>query len=387
MKMSYLKYRQCCINSIKLYYFIMKDVIIMENLFVFSPYIRINEKNNKKILINHLTAHAHVFGENEKKLLELGDQPRSISFLVETFSESIVNKWIQRKILLEYNSVWKENYANLVEIETSTVCNWNCKFCPNTFHTREKRFQSIELFEEIIRKSAAYGYIHYVTLHGYNEPTIDPLFLQRVNIIRKYNLKLVLFTNGTGLTKEVLHSLVDSGVLRNIYFNLPSVDPEIFILRTGYHNIEKILDHIQYTIDIGIKVMLSVQGTKEEQLSVLPAIKKRFPNVDIIAIPSFDRAGILDNQYNKNIYLNQTYLKGCGFALNTVHVGIDGEMYLCLEDFYKKTVYANISDGSLSQILQCEKLQELKRKVWGNIPAEGEFICRKCDLMKSAIND
>ena len=357
----------------------------MEKLFVCSPYIRITTMENKKVLINHLTARFHALGENEQKLLDFANQSLNMPLLIESFGENTVKKWIQRKVLLENHFIWKENCVNLVEIETSTVCNWNCKFCPNTFHTRERRFQSLELFEEIIRKSAEYGYIRYVTLHGYNEPTIDPLFFQRVDVIRKYGLKLVLFTNGTGLTKDALHSLIDSGILRNIYFNLPSVDPEIFILRTGYNHLEKILNHIQYAIDIGLKVVLSVQGTKEEQLSVVPAIEKRFPNIEIVAIPSFDRAGILDNQYNKKIYLDKTNLKGCGFVLTTVHIGIDGEMYLCLEDFFKKTTYANISDGSLSQILQCEKLQDLKRRVWGDIPAESDFLCRKCGLMKSAI--
>lgn len=356
----------------------------MDKLFVRSPYLHINkqENSNRSVLVNHLTARANVYNEKEKKLMEMGNTPCNLSLFINLFGEDTVKQWLQKKILLEQDSIWKENCATLVEIETSTVCNWKCQFCPNTFFKRKKRFQSLELFHDIIKKSADYGYIRYVSLHGYNEPTIDPLFLQRVDIIRKYKLKLVLFTNGTGVTKDILNSLANSGVLRSIYFNLPSVNPAIFIQRTGYKNPELIINHIQYAIDIGLKVIISVQGTKEEQLSELPLIEKKFPSAGITAIPSFDRAGVLKNYYNQDIHLNKRYLNGCGFVLTNVHIGIDGEMYLCLEDFFKKNVYANITDGSLSQILQCNKLQELKKKIWGDIYAEPDFICRKCIVMK-----
>ena len=184
------------------------------------------------------------------------------------------------------------------------------------------------------------------------------------------------------MTKPVLEFLAKSRIVKTIYFNLPSADRNTFILRTGYHHPERILHHIQSAIDMGFKVIISIQGTKEEQLAEASAIEERFPLAGITAIPSFDRCGILKNHYYNNVRLDNRFLKGCGFILTDVHVGLEGEMYLCLEDFYKKNIYANISDGSLKQILQCHDLQILKQKIWGHIPAEKDFICRKCVIMK-----
>ena len=82
-------------------------------------------------------------------------------------------------------------------------------------------------------------------------------------------------------------------IVKTIYFNLPSADRNTFILRTGYHHPERILHHIQSAIDMGFKVIISIQGTKEEQLAEASAIEERFPLAGITAIPSFDRCGIL----------------------------------------------------------------------------------------------
>jgi radical SAM domain protein len=356
----------------------------MEDLYICSPYLSTNEKtgNNRSVLINHLTARAVALGNNEVELLHSRHSPHHISFFLESFGTVVVDRWIQKKLLLPYHTVWEENCATLIEIETSTVCNWNCQYCPHTYHKRQRKYQSLELFKEIIRKASEYGHIRYVSLHGYNEPTIDPHFIDRISIIAAYNLKLALFTNGSGLTKPVLEFLAKSRIVKTIYFNLPSADRNTFILRTGYHHPERILHHIQSAIDMGFKVIISIQGTKEEQLAEASAIEERFPLAGITAIPSFDRCGILKNHYYNNVRLDNRFLKGCGFILTDVHVGLEGEMYLCLEDFYKKNIYANISDGSLKQILQCHDLQILKQKIWGHIPAEKDFICRKCVIMK-----
>ena len=95
----------------------------MEDLYICSPYLSTNEKtgNNRSVLINHLTARAVALGNNEVELLHSRHSPHHISFFLESFGTVVVDRWIQKKLLLPYHTVWEENCATLIEIETSTV--------------------------------------------------------------------------------------------------------------------------------------------------------------------------------------------------------------------------------------------------------------------------
>ena len=55
-----------------------------------------------------------------------------------------------------------------IYIEITNVCNLKCEFCPET--TRQKKFMSVEEFEEVISK--IYTYTNLVCLHVKGEPLL-----------------------------------------------------------------------------------------------------------------------------------------------------------------------------------------------------------------------
>ncbi len=169
----------------------------MDVLYVRSPYIQIIRKNDIKIRIyNHVTRQLNNISIDEYIYLDTYRTPSTIKN--KEYSESLV----QKKLLIPYQNMWNQLTFHRIEIETSTVCNWKCEFCPG--RTMERKAQHIDknLYRHILDKAIDYGSIKYVVLHGFNEPTIDPHFLFYVEELISRGFQLVLFTNGTGLTDE-----------------------------------------------------------------------------------------------------------------------------------------------------------------------------------------
>ena len=95
-----------------------------------------------------------------------------------------------------------------LEIETSTVCNWACEYYLAQNRLPIQKFISLPLFNYIIKEAIAYGKFCTIALHSYNEPTLNPNFIYYVEAIAQTDIKLVLYTKGSGLTDEILNFLL-----------------------------------------------------------------------------------------------------------------------------------------------------------------------------------
>lgn len=354
------------------------------NLVALSPYVRqINSRTSESIhLMNHLTSSVKKINISTWKYLKQCVYPMPLHVIKDEIGDENLNYLLLHDILFPYESIWKIHRARFIEIETSNYCNFHCAYCPNSIFASPKKSMSSELFEEIIKKSIEYQYVRFISLHGYNEPTIDPDFMNRIYIVKKYGLKLVLYTNGSGLTTDTLKQLKHTDIVRNIVFNLPSVNPKTYFKITGSNMLPHVLHIIQEANKLHFKINISVQGTKQEQESELPGIMQRFPNTAVKTVPSFDRGGILKNQYDNHINIQSPFLNGCGFILTDIHIDVNGNFYMCMEDYHKKFIYGNIRDGKISDIMESEKIVDLRKQVWGNKPAVDDLICRKCVLMR-----
>ena len=356
-----------------------------------------NNQNDRYICSPYLTKHPHLKGKLVNRLpyqiISLTDQQfevlrycgveRDYIDLVRSYGEEPLRKLIDKGLLLPSDRRWIVNKISKVEIETSTVCDWKCRYCPGAYIKREPKYMDMDFFEDILKKALDYG-ARFITLHGYNEPTIDPLFEQRVRLIKKYNLKLILFTNGSGLNDRLIQMLKDTNFLSSVVFNFPSADKDRLKAITGRDTLDKTCGIINKTICAGIRVKLSLQGTLESQRFELESVKKLFPSVEIITAATHDRAGALKNQYDNNLDIKSSHLAGCNFILTDFHIGIDGECYLCLEDSQKKYIMGNIKTNTIAEIVESDVAILLKKVIWGEIEAPKNFICRKCIIMKGA---
>ncbi len=83
-----------------------------------------------------------------------------------------------------------------VSLETHTVCNQKCYFCPVATKPRDSHFMPTELFERIVGELAAYREtLEGVFIINYNEPTVDPRFVDQCRAILAAGLPLSVNTN------------------------------------------------------------------------------------------------------------------------------------------------------------------------------------------------
>ncbi|MFQ9799299.1 MAG: radical SAM protein [Clostridia bacterium] len=103
-----------------------------------------------------------------------------------------------------------------------------------------------------------------MTFNFYNEPTLDIHFEERIAFLQGSGLKLIIHTNGSGLTKDRLMLLKESDLLEAIKFNFPVTDEKTFVKITGYHGYKKVVENIYTALNMGIPVSFVVNGKEIE---------------------------------------------------------------------------------------------------------------------------
>ncbi|MCX8131604.1 MAG: radical SAM protein [Clostridia bacterium] len=312
--------------------------------------------------------------------------PKDYNQLINCSSKKDIDYLINNKLIISIEDTWKLTNIENVEIEICAHCNWRCEYCPVSTQPKPPKKMSMDLFKQTIDKAVRHKTIKNVTFCFCNEPTLDKFFLERVKYLTTTDLKLRLHTNGSNLSKDMMNYLKETDVLAFVCFNLPSVVQDEFEKMTRYSNLDKVLRNIDYALGIGLPVTFSIQGTKKELEHNLPHIQQRFKEKfnKINSWETFDRAGLLDNRYCQNVNINGKLYGGCNWILNWLNVSVNGECYLCYNDYHQNYVLGNIADGEIEDILLTEKAISLRQYVFGKKEPDKDFICRKCITMKRA---
>lgn len=174
-----------------------------------------------------------------------------------------------------------------VQIETSSVCNARCVFCPNTSLKRRKNIMTDAVFEKILaRIREADLRIGQFVLHLNGEPLTDPALFSRVRRLKaEFPGASVRFTTNFSLaTEEEIEQILDCG-LDEIICSLNSVDPQKYreIMGLEYErtvgNIERLLARKRER-NSPLGVTLSIVAAEEDAEQVA-AFRERWRGVQI----------------------------------------------------------------------------------------------------------
>ena len=119
-------------------------------------------------------------------------------------------------------------------IEINGGCNYTCKMCPQTTPegktgARGKAWTSrmpIDEFERYVAECAEYG-LNVVNLDGSGEATVIKKLPEYISIVKKYNAKAVIFSNGMRMFGEFMEECVDAG-LDFFRFSIIGYDPDTY---------------------------------------------------------------------------------------------------------------------------------------------------------------
>ncbi len=117
------------------------------------------------------------------------------------------------KINAEQKKQLFEQFVCIVNLETSTLCNRKCDYCPLSIYDRgDQILMGDELYSQIISDLASISYHSTVSLNLYNEPLLDEKIFLRIQELRKKcpDCFIKFNSNGDYLTREILDKLVES---------------------------------------------------------------------------------------------------------------------------------------------------------------------------------
>lgn len=280
-------------------------------------------------------------------------------------------------------------------IETTSICNLSCTFCPPT--QRAKGFISVADFSKTLDQVKPFT--DYIYFHVKGEPLLHPKLDQLLDISHEKGFKVNITTNGTLIAKNK-HKLLGKPALRQINFSLHSFDGHPGSKdKEGY--LSQILDFVREA-NAASNLIVSYRLWNLDMDNELNQQKQK--NRELLAM--IEKEYSLDYQIEERfkpgtgvkiadrIYLNQDPEfdwpdlaapadegKGFCYALrNQAGVLIDGTVIPCCLDGEGIINLGNVHEQSFSDIIDGERATRIYD---GFSRREAvEELCKKCGYRK-----
>ncbi len=271
-----------------------------------------------------------------------------------------------------------------IQIETTTTCNQRCYFCPVSTGKRPKTTMTLDMLQKILDNLQPYSHqIEKIYTNGFNEPTFDKMIVEKMQILHDYHCNTQLNTNASGLTPNLLHKLLDTG-LKEFCINLSSLNKDYYKLTRKSQDLDNVVSNLHYLLKINeqnITTQILILGSLDKQHAEnIKDIVQEFSysHAQIIVCPAVDFAGLPN--YTKLQIKPYESLKGC-FAkrdLEWLHFTPSGQTILCCQDYQEKYSVGNILSESIPQLYSNEQFSQFRQWVSGEQIAPEDFICRTC---------
>lgn len=274
-----------------------------------------------------------------------------------------------------------------VSLETCTTCNHRCPFCPVSVSPRDREVMSQELFESILDQIVEVGGPRTgVFLSNYNEPTIDPLFEERVHALFARGLPVSLLTNASNLAPDRAARLSAKGRFRYVGINLPTLDPERYERLHGTRDLARVLANIDAlpASALSEESAIVVLGEEdEEHRRDVGEIRARFEpkgwDVRAFRIRSRPASGTFVPEPPA-----KKKLRGCeqmgSRPFEHLHVTATARAVLCCQDYYEKLTVGDLKTQTVAEILGGEAMARLRRWTYGVEEAPADYLCRRCEF-------
>jgi MoaA/NifB/PqqE/SkfB family radical SAM enzyme len=274
-----------------------------------------------------------------------------------------------------------------LSLETCTVCNHRCPFCPVSVEPRDRHVMSRELFESIVDQvTEAGGKGVVVFLSNYNEPTMDPLFEERVRFLFARGLPVSILTNASGFTPQRSELFERLGRFRYIGVNLPTLRPDRYEKLHGTRDLSRVLENVEamHARQISEETAIVVLGEEDqEHHRDVEEIRARFEpkgwSVKPFRIRSRPSSGtyVIEPPPLKR-------LRGCELLgsrpFEHLHVTATAKVVLCCQDYYEKLTVGDLSTQSVAEVLGGDAMARLRRWTYGAEEAPEDFLCRRCEF-------
>jgi hypothetical protein len=333
--------------------------------------------------------------------------------------EKLMFRNIFRKISAEEKK-YRDNYKDLikalkcndriigrhplnVQIQTVSICNATCYFCPypESWQKQNPGTMTEEVYRKIIEEITPFKLGKFCPY--FDEPLLDPKIFERIDYaLPKLDFQVLeLATNASLLSKGKLDDLVRifSRVPNEIWVSFHGIDRETHhaIMGLDYDKCKaNILALIEKSQDHDLNIVIRGSGMARVQADTKPAwfTKEQYesfwqeefrrqgykkpPRINYFTY--HDRAGeIHRNEINfSTVFRPNLRNFYCWRIDQWAHFFYTGELILCCMDYHHRTVFGDITKNTLEEIYCSNEYLHLAQQVIGETPAPDDFLCKRC---------
>ena len=280
-----------------------------------------------------------------------------------------------RRLLLATGRDRAPRLPEIVQIESTNICNAKCVFCPRDEMQRRQGIMSTALFRKIVDECADLGITH-VRMHNYGEAFIDRQLVEKVRYAKQKGIKEVgMISNGSLITEPVARGMIEAG-LDAINISVDAAGKEVFEATRVGLKYDKVIANIERLVRLRAesgrrrpKLILSFvrQNNSADEQAFIHHWSKVADKIHVTDLHNW--AGTLNAESDVNYPCYRPWL--------TFTVLWDGRVSLCCADFDGKTILGDLNTHSIAEIWNAPPYREARRQ---HLESGGPDICRACDL-------
>ncbi len=255
-------------------------------------------------------------------------------------------------------------------IETSTLCNLDCKYCGHSKHIWPEENMSMELFKKTIDQIKTFpSKPKKIELYFFGEPLCNPMLPQMIRYAREAEVSETIdfTTNGLLFTKDKVDEMVKEGMPDTIRISLQGLDAEMYRNTCGKEvDFFAFLDNLKYLYerkgDCSIRMKIA-----DIAIKAIPDGKDRFEAIfgkmadslfveTIIPIyadvdyQEVDADIKLHATEGRKGFKNRSVNKVCHRPFYRLAVRTNGDVTAACCDQLNDVIYGNILENTLREI-------------------------------------
>jgi radical SAM protein with 4Fe4S-binding SPASM domain len=280
-----------------------------------------------------------------------------------------------RRLLLATGRDRAPRLPEIVQIESTNICNAKCVFCPRDEMQRRQGIMTVELFKKIVDECADLGITH-IRMHNYGEAFMDRRLVEKVRYAKQKGIREVgMISNGSLITEPVARGMIEAG-LDAINISVDASGKEVFEATRLGLKYDKVIANIERLLRIRTesgkrrpKLILSFvrQNNSADEAAFIEHWRTIADKIHVTDLHNW--AGTLNTESDVNYPCYRPWL--------TFTVLWDGRVSLCCADFDGKTILGNLNSQTIAEIWNAEPYRNVRRE---HLESGGPDVCRACDL-------
>ena len=280
-----------------------------------------------------------------------------------------------RRLLLATGRDTAPHLPEIVQIESTNICNAKCVFCPRDEMHRKQGVMDMSLFRKIVDECADLG-IEHVRMHNYGEPFVDRSLVEKVRYAKERGIPQVgMISNGSLITEQSARGMIEAG-LDAINISVDASGREVFEKTRLGLKYDKVIGNIERLLRIRNelertrpKLILSFvrQNNSDDERAFIEHWRQIADKIHVTDLHNW--AGTLNQRSDVRYPCYRPWL--------TFTALWDGRVSLCCADFDGRTVLGDLRSHSIREIWNSDPYRAVRRQ---HLESGGPAICQSCDL-------